>query len=210
MKSVVSILLLLFSNYCSFGQSYSQNLQKYWWYRYRLVNDFMKVGTNHGESEPGERVEYGTNNQALPSPRLEMGDATQKLGHYLEVLGLEYKFLSQNGLSTDRTVYELWCALEALDRLDREAEEHCRDFAATQDNQNINPQLSGNTVYTNDLNGFFIRNDVPKDFVSDNQAHFSRSGNCAPLASVDGAIIGSRSDVMSPPWTVLQQVLRKD
>ena len=26
-----------------YSQSYYHNLQKYWWYRYRLVNDFMKI-----------------------------------------------------------------------------------------------------------------------------------------------------------------------
>ena len=28
------------------------NMEKYWWYRYRLVNDFMKIGPNCGESIP--------------------------------------------------------------------------------------------------------------------------------------------------------------
>jgi len=109
--------------------------------------------------------------------------------------------LDQNGLSTDRTVYELWCALEALDRLDREAEEHCRNFAATQDDQNINPHLSGNDVYSNDFNGFFMRDDMPKSFVQDNLSHFSRPGNCSPVICCNGSIIGRRTDVMGATWS---------
>ena len=33
-------------------REYYRDLQKYWWYRYRLVNDFMKIGTGIGESIP--------------------------------------------------------------------------------------------------------------------------------------------------------------
>jgi len=29
---------------------YYKNLEKYWYYRYRLVNDFLKIGGSCGES----------------------------------------------------------------------------------------------------------------------------------------------------------------
>ena len=32
--------------------SWYLNMEKYWWYRYRLINDFMIVGSNMGESIP--------------------------------------------------------------------------------------------------------------------------------------------------------------
>lgn len=34
------------------SQTAFQNTQKYWWYRYVLVNDFMKIGNKCGESIP--------------------------------------------------------------------------------------------------------------------------------------------------------------
>jgi hypothetical protein len=92
MKKVAFFIIIAFGfSFGLKGQTFTQNLQKYWWYRYRLVNDFMKVGLTHGESIPGERIEEGQST-SLSAPRLEMGDATQKLGHYLGVLALEYKF----------------------------------------------------------------------------------------------------------------------
>ncbi len=36
------------------------NLQKYWFYRYRLVNDFMKIGAQAGESLIAEKRIKGT------------------------------------------------------------------------------------------------------------------------------------------------------
>lgn len=40
-----------------------QNLEKYWWYRYRLLNDFMKIGDGVGESIPAaQRQRNSTGN----------------------------------------------------------------------------------------------------------------------------------------------------
>lgn len=43
------------------SQDWYRNLEKYWWYRYRLVNDFMKVGPNCGESIPADYRKLGIN-----------------------------------------------------------------------------------------------------------------------------------------------------
>ena len=43
------------------SQDWYRNLEKYWWYRYWLVNDFMKVGPNCGESIPADYRKLGTN-----------------------------------------------------------------------------------------------------------------------------------------------------
>jgi len=37
------------------------NLEKYWYYRYKLVNDFMYIGVNAGESLPASRRDLGDN-----------------------------------------------------------------------------------------------------------------------------------------------------
>jgi hypothetical protein len=69
------------------------NLEKYWFYRYRLVNDFMKIGENCGESIPAQdRNAYPPN--ALS--RIEWGDATIDLGNYISMLATEHRMLSNN------------------------------------------------------------------------------------------------------------------
>ncbi len=96
-------------------QTYTLNLQKYWWYRYRLINDFMKVGSGYGESIPIEqrRVKGTPPNSHT---ELKSGDALQKLGNYLVLLATEYKMLSLSKLSSGRTKEELYYALNALNR----------------------------------------------------------------------------------------------
>lgn len=108
---VVMLLIVVEAN-C---QTYTLNLQKYWWYRYRLVNDFMKVGPNFGESIPIEQrrvITDGVNTSAM----LKSGDALQKLGNYLVLLATEYKMLSLSKLSSGRTKEEMYYALNALNR----------------------------------------------------------------------------------------------
>lgn len=55
MKKIV-IILFCFNilSMAAGAQNYYENLQKYWWYRYTLVNEFMKVGGACGESIPAE------------------------------------------------------------------------------------------------------------------------------------------------------------
>ena len=42
------ILLLFLTNYM-LSQTMTDNHRKYWWYKSRLTNDFMKVGLGQGE-----------------------------------------------------------------------------------------------------------------------------------------------------------------
>lgn len=42
----------------NYTPSMYRNLEKYWWYRYRLVNDFMKIGMACGESIPMEKWDF--------------------------------------------------------------------------------------------------------------------------------------------------------
>jgi hypothetical protein len=59
---ISSFILFLLSCLQVFGQTAPRlngnyyNLEKYWFYRCRLINDFMKIGPNCGEGMPfGER-----------------------------------------------------------------------------------------------------------------------------------------------------------
>ncbi|MBS1644911.1 MAG: hypothetical protein JST36_07735 [Bacteroidetes bacterium] len=169
-----------------------RNLEKYWWYRYRLVNDFMKIGTACGESIPMEKWDFncGSNYPDTCMNTAHWADATQHLGNYINALAGEWRILHDNGLDTRRTEEELYYALYAFERLDRKAEPSWRAY----DNvypycgfTDFPPEIAGTG---SDINGFFIRDDVPQlqfpvgpgvprgfdNFVTMNQAHFHRAG----------------------------------
>ena len=57
-KTIVLFCHLLFFCIPVFAQTPYRNMEKYWWYRYRLVNDFMKIGPNCGESIPAVARTY--------------------------------------------------------------------------------------------------------------------------------------------------------
>src|ERR1700741_283194 len=123
MKKLV-LLFILLSTMVKGQTSDDENHRKYWYYRTRLVNDFLKVGISDGNSIPfSERGLYydGSSNASLTTA-MKCGDGTSKLGVYIGVLATEYKLLKINGQNTDKVLHELACALYALDRLDMNAE----------------------------------------------------------------------------------------
>ncbi len=142
-----------------------RNLQKYWFYRYRLVNDFTYIGPNPGESLIAQRrtkrdafAVSGTNYNSL-----DFEDQTIDLGHYLGVLATEYELLKNNGFNTDRTLYEIKWAQNAYDRLRL----HSFNYYANTHYGGIStypPALAppSEAPITGDVTcGFFLRDDVP-------------------------------------------------
>ncbi len=187
-KSLIILLLLLYSaglyaqRVTYYTPSMYRNLEKYWWFRYRLVNDFMKIGTECGESIPMEHWAFES-----PNNKVFWGDATQHLGNYMNVLAGEWRILHDCGLNTRRTEEELYDALSAFDRLDKKAEPVFRNIDA------VYPYCGSIDIagveHADDLNGFFIRNDVPSvqskddrhpygldNFMVQNRDHFHRPG----------------------------------
>jgi len=148
------------------------NMEKYWWYRYRLVNDFMKTGPDCGESIPAQRRNRPTPDHDYTA-YLKWADATIDLGNYIAMLATEHRILQNARLNTQRSDMELKYALDAFERLDRNAEAYCADIDGTYPcNTAAAPQQ-----WQNQLNGFFIRDDVPYfDFVPNNREHFNRPG----------------------------------
>jgi len=111
--------------------------EKYELYRDRLRDHFLLgIGPEMGMSIPA--MIWDTVNGIA-----KWSDCTIDHGHYLGVLGSEYKILSSQGKSTGETVRELYYALYALNRLDYFAENY----------------FGGE----NSLNGFFIRDDISVD-----------------------------------------------
>jgi hypothetical protein len=152
----INILLLVIISNVTFAQNTTDNHRKYWWYKSRLNNDFVKVGTGDGESFPFNQ--RGLDGAGFTSPdvraNLNLGDGTSTLGLYIAQLATEYALLVKHFQNTDKVKHELFCALNAFDRVDYKAE--------------------GATVNgVNTLNGFFVRDDIPKNFVFNNYDHFN-------------------------------------
>jgi len=153
----------------SIGQT-SSNLEKYWNYRARLLGTdggvpFVFVGDQPGMSLPASArnssidcaTDWDLGNNKCPSPtgkgKMSWGDGTIHLSNYLGVLALEYANLKAAGKSPNATLKELSFALDALERLDLSAE-----------------VVLG---YEQNKNGFFLRDDVPAEFLSSRQASSS-------------------------------------
>lgn len=153
----VFVPIFFFSPLISYSQNDLSNHKKYWYYKSRLNNDFVKVGTGRGESLPFNQRGLTLNNYNPINVEMAVGDATGTLGYYIALLATEYYLLKQNGQNTDKTKHELFCALNAINRLDAIAE-----FAKSPN--------SG--IYTS-LNGFFVRDDIPSNFISTNYSHFN-------------------------------------
>jgi len=162
-KILLFILIILVNIFNSSAQGWYHNMEKYWWYRYRLVNDYLYIDPNDG---PGSCIP--AQHRTHPSPTyadLRWEDATIRLGHYIGALAVEYRMLKDNGWDTWRTEYELYHAIRAFDRLDQNAETMCRDING---NFPYSPGPWGTpwtTLLNNNtpgpLNGFFLRDDVP-------------------------------------------------
>jgi len=176
MKKIITLLLLcsFFSVDAQIGVGDNTDheiLQKYWYYRWRLRNDFVYIGTEAGESLPIS--ERNINEDIFGS--MGLGDVTQLLGYYINTLATEHKLLSDENRTEDlpMTRTELYYAYKAFERLDYAGEDLFPKITSRY--TGTNPGFSGSVdvkeierhKYTPELNGFFMRNDFPRDFFGD-------------------------------------------
>lgn len=164
MKIVLQLLLLIGAIYPALGQTDQEDLEKYWHYRSRFLGEdgyggFISVGPARGQSLPSssrditrdclrdwQLIQTGVERRE-GNGIYRWGDGTVHLGYYLAMLAMEYHNLEAANANTSATVRELYYALKAYERLDTLAE--------------VNLGLPA------DLNGFFLRDDVPLDFYVD-------------------------------------------
>ena len=161
MKSKILLFFILANCVNIKAQNAVNNMQKYVYYKQRFLNNFIAVGNGMGESLPLDirRMNYQTTvNNNFPVHEFGLSDASLRLGWYIAVLATEYKLLNVQGLDTYQTRKELYYALEAFNRLDLNAESYFNLAGETLPNQAISPPSS-------DLNGFFIRDDMPDNFI---------------------------------------------
>jgi hypothetical protein len=167
------LILFVFIQTYSFGQSITDfDHSKYWYYRWRLTHLFMHKGEYDyngldpiknklasGHSLPSNHImqviNLATGQNYLPEQqwqgigKINWGDATSYLARYIGVLATEYRLLRNDGQPYNHVLEELYYAMKAYERLDK--------------NSGI---LQGpkNPAYNN-LDGYFVRDDVSPKFV---------------------------------------------
>src|ERR1700757_1239041 len=161
MNKIKYIIILIFLGSALFSQvatPFNSLHERYWYYRTRLNNDFLMVGLDAGKSIPmGERnfgasgCDGGTVNGT--ASRALFGDELTLMGPYIGVLATEHYLLKKNHQSTDKVDFELFCALNALNRLDFTAESAF--------------------LGQNHLDGFMLKDDIDVDFLVNNYQHFN-------------------------------------
>ncbi len=158
MKKQLFILVAICATLQCYGQTDELNLQKYWKFRNDFVQKYVKIGPQRGESLPvGVRQPLDCENNVVGAQEhkgmLSWGDGGVRQGHYLSLLATEYALRKKYNLDLEGIRSELYFALNAIERLDKFAESEL-------------DQLYGidNFYPTEDLNGFFLRDDVPENF----------------------------------------------
>jgi len=130
-------------------------LVRYWYYRWRLQNDFLIIGDQPGYSIPAEDRE----GEEVHS--LRWGDGTIWLGNYICMLALENALIRYSNRYFDlkKNERELYYAMQAFNRLDEQGDTY---YDAD------NSQNGNGSQMPPSKNGFFIRDDVPARFFTTN------------------------------------------
>ena len=177
-KIIVGLFLLLLAMpfYCQTQQQ--QNLDKYWRYRNRLRDKFIKVSENvmdQGTNIPAAEIFYNDpENLTYMNNRICWGDANSNMSQYLSVLATELWILKNNGQNYSKTLEELYYAMLALERLDYFSESYLRG-----------------SVNNDDINGFSLRDDVSLNFWSKYKNHFDAGiSHCDGHLVINGGING--------------------
>ncbi len=156
-----------------------ENLQKYWKFRNNFQEHFVKVGSEAGESLPAGSINPracidNDFNDDTPYDgsggysEMHWGDGMIRHGHYLGLLATEYRLLKNSGQDVTAVLSELYYALEAINRLDLRAEVDQAEFY--------------NAEFSQNLNGFYLREDVGEDFATNNWGSTSLKMRCTNSA----------------------------
>jgi hypothetical protein len=156
-------LLILIELLCCFGARsqpliFSENEQahrRYWYYRTRFINDFVKLGNSQGDGVCFPQRNY---NGKLSADAKVGPDQIDITNQYLSALALEYKLLSRSNQSTAETVKEIYYLLRAINRLDARADWFWLTNPPVNDNMNQYPEHMF-------LNGFILREDMPHNYL---------------------------------------------
>ena len=177
-KYLLSFLLLFFTLIQLRAQSGKDNLNKYWLYRDRLRKYFVVVDPNDGF---GTNIPFGWNSKTNSATQeaLASGDGNDGLQYYIGMLATEYALMKKYGIDEakmSQTRNELMYALKAVERLDNYAENNFRS-ASIPDNPTKDGSQPG------DLNGYFVRDDIGKNFIDNWKATYPSLANFVKVSS---------------------------
>ncbi len=174
MKKIIVFIALCIVTLATNAQDCRSNMDKYWYYRQRLRDNFMVVSPDvdmFGNNLPASVRELDVNGNIKA---IHWDDNNANLPHYLCVLATEYRLLKNNGQDYSETLKELLYVMYAIERRDLYSEYILRSYL----NKPIYCYpINGMTYceyfdHNNDLNGFYIRDDVTDGFWSENYDHF--------------------------------------
>lgn len=154
------ILVTLFTYHKGISQplTFSENEQahrRYWYYRTRFVNDFVKLGNSQGDGVCFPQRNYNGKFSIEAKVGPDQIDITNQ---YLSALALEYKLLSRSNQSTTETIKEIYYLLRAVNRLDARADYFWAGGMPATDNMSAYSE-------TANLNGFMLREDMPHNYL---------------------------------------------
>jgi hypothetical protein len=160
-----------------YAQTTQENLEKYWLYRDRLRKHFIVISPHDefGTNIPFFYHSFYWKEGNIDRRGLTIGDGNDGLQYYIGMLATEYALSQKYNMDVTQTRNELLYALKAVERLDKYAECQFRQLPNIKKNSEDNTGTNINEIYTQipntnqykdgDLNGFFIRDDIGKDFI---------------------------------------------
>jgi hypothetical protein len=185
------VLFLTVLNYVNIhSQDQLTNLEKYWEYRVKLIDDFtiqdsdvLRLGVNIPLASIWVEPPVELGDGQWYSNVIKSGDGNNVRGNYLSVLATELWLLKNNEQDYSETLKELYYFMLAMERLDAYSESFIR---AAEDNNmydNWDQSLWNPISHYNegDINGFMIRNDFDHKFWDDEKTNFP--ANVLHLAS---------------------------
>ena len=187
LNRAIYLLCLLCFPVSFHAQTDSINLLKYWKLRHDFVEQFVKIGPNPGESLPAAALTPGTCIDNLSEwggveyGGMHWGDGMIRHGHYLGMLASEYALRRKYGMPMEGIRVEMYYALAAINRLDLAAERAVESIYFSQ------------PFYSDTLNGFFLREDVPPDFCLQWADHPMHIG-CQNSANYENNNVGKVND----------------
>lgn len=170
----------------SVAQTDPVNLQKYWKLRNNFRENFIKIGSEPGASLPVRSLRPlicvdnytadGTGGNQTPQGNgshgeIKWGDGMIRHGYYLGLLATEYRLLKDADQDVTGVRNELYYALNAINRLDYFAEQK-------------QGQAYG-VEFDPALNGFYMREDVPDNFASNNWGNTKLEAQCVNSANFE-------------------------
>ena len=162
MKKIILYILILSFGVPILAQDAATNMEKYWRYRKRYMNNFIIQSDDVGAcgcNIPMAEIQMTSSNatSAVGSGyikyQLSLGDGNDGYRYYLEFLASEYYLLKQNGQDCSETIKDLYYVMLALLRI-----ELCSEFIYAEYSMG-NPSLH-ETISTPDINGFMLRSDL--------------------------------------------------